>query len=52
MDVVCPIMVLNAKEVIVAIDTPLERVRVSKISAYANVSLQPHGPGIHLDLLE
>ena len=31
--VTCPISVLKAKETMVAIETPLERVRVSKISA-------------------
>jgi hypothetical protein len=31
--VICPMSVLKAKETIVAIETPLERVRVSKISA-------------------
>jgi len=31
--VTCPIKVLKAKETMVAMETPLDRVRVSKISA-------------------
>lgn len=33
MGVTCPIMVLKANDIMVAIETPLARVRVSKISA-------------------
>lgn len=33
MGVTCPIIVLNAKDIMVASETPLARVRVSKISA-------------------
>lgn len=43
--VVCPIIVLNAKLTIVAIDTPFERVRVSKISAGM---IQLSGPQVAL----
>src|ERR1700712_474103 len=40
-DVVCPIIVLNAKLVIVAIETPLALVLVSKISAEQSISIEP-----------
>lgn len=41
-DVVCPIMVLNANDTMVAMDTPLERVLVSKISAGMIHDSGPH----------
>lgn len=44
-EVVCPIMVLKAKDVMVAIDTPLLRVLVSKISAGM---IQDRGPQVKL----
>ena len=43
--VTCPMSVLKAKETIVAIETPLERVRVSKISAGM---IQERGPQVAL----
>ena len=45
MGVTWPIMVLNAKEVMVAMLTPLERVRVSKTSAGM---IQERGPQVAL----
>jgi len=41
-EVVCPIMVLNAKLVMVTMDTPLARVLVSKISAGMIQESGPH----------
>ena len=40
--VTCPIIVLNAKETIVAIETPLDRVRVSNTSAGIIQDRGPH----------
>lgn len=42
-DVTCPMSVLKAKETMVAMETPLERVRVSKISAGI---IQERGPQV------
>lgn len=43
MGVTCPIIVLNAKDIMVARETPLARVRVSKISAGM---IQERGPQV------
>lgn len=61
--VTCPIMVLKAKEVIVAIDTPLERVLVSNTREVSHVlswkdarnllsagMIQERGPHVELKL--
>lgn len=44
MGVTCPIIVLNAYDVMVASETPLERVRVSNTSAGM---IQERGPQVH-----
>ena len=46
--VTCPIIVLNANDTMIPILTPLERVRVSKISAG---TIQERGPLVALKLM-